>query len=100
MISRVEQPSVFVTAYVDGEPVGIGRAVTEQSWTGVFHMVTAPHARNRGIARLVLHSISQWSLLSDAPNLYLQVERSNSTASRLYTATGSKQLANYHYRVR
>ncbi len=100
MIARVRLPSAFVTAYYAGEPVGIGRAVADGDWTGVFHMVTVPHARGRGIARLVLHSISQWAQSSDAPKLYLQVEHSNTVARRLYAATGFEHLANYHYRVR
>lgn len=100
MIARVRLSSAFVTAYHDGEPVGIGRAVADGDWTGVFHMVTVPHARGRGIARLVLHSISQWAQSSDAPKLYLQVERHNTIACRLYAGTGFEHLANYHYRVR
>lgn len=100
MIARVQQPSAFVTAYLGAEPVGIGRAVADGDWTGVFHMVTVPHARGRGVARLVLTAAAHWAQSVDAHQMYLQVERSNTLARRLYASAGFECLAEYHYRAR
>ena len=78
----------------------LGRAVANDGWTGVFGMVTAPQARRQGAARLVLAAIACWAGEQGAPRLYLQVERSNTSAARLYEATGFTEIATYHYRVR
>ena len=51
-------------------------------------------------ARLVLSAIARWAREQDAPRLYLQVERSNTAACRLYADAGFTEVATYHYRVR
>jgi RimJ/RimL family protein N-acetyltransferase len=100
LLGRVGLPSAYVTVLADKEPVAIGRAVAEDGWTGVFGMVTVPAARRRGAARLVLSAIARWACEHGAPRLYLQVERSNEAARRLYAAAGFTEVATYHYRVR
>ena len=100
LLGRVRLSSAFVTVFAGPEPVAIGRAVANDGWTGVFGMVTAPQARRQGAARLVLAAIAGWAGGQGAPRLYLQVERSNTSAARLYEATGFTEIATYHYRVR
>jgi len=100
LLARVRQRSAYVTVLADDEPVAIGRAVADDGWTGVFAMATSPGARRRGAARLVLSAIARWAREQDAPRLYLQVERSNTAARRLYAAAGFAELATYHYRVK
>jgi N-acetylglutamate synthase len=99
LLRRVQLPSAYVTVFAGSEPVAVGRAVTDDSWTGVFGMATAPMARRRGAARLVLAAIAHWAREQGAARLYLQVERSNAPAARLYEATGFTEVATYHYRV-
>ncbi|MGZ4594201.1 MAG: GNAT family N-acetyltransferase [Actinomycetes bacterium] len=100
LLNRVGLPSAYVTVFSDEELVAIGRAVADDGWTGVFSMATAARARRRGAARLVLSAIARWAREQDAARLYLQVERSNAAAGRLYAAAGFTELATYHYRVR
>jgi N-acetylglutamate synthase len=100
LLGRVDLPSAYVTVLSGEEPVAIGRAVTDDGWTGVFGMTTTPGARRRGAARLVLSTIARWAREQGAPRLYLQVERSNTAAFRLYAASGFTQIATYHYRVK
>lgn len=100
VLCRVQDAQAYVTVLAGGEPVGIGRAVADEGWTGVFTMATAPWARRRGVARLVLTAIADWADAHGAPRLYLQVERSNAPAHRLYVVAGFTRLATYHYRVR
>jgi ribosomal protein S18 acetylase RimI-like enzyme len=100
LLRRVDRPHTYLTVHADGEPVGIGRAVADGGWTGIFNMATTPCARRRGVARRVLSAIACWADAHDAPRLYLQVEQSNGAARRLYDAAGFTRLATYHYRVR
>jgi len=99
LLNRVGLRSAYVTVFADDEPVAIGRAVADDGWTGVFGMATAPRARRRGAARLVITAIADWAREQDAPRLYLQVERSNTAACRLYAAAGFTEVGTYHYRV-
>jgi GNAT superfamily N-acetyltransferase len=99
LLHGVDRPQVYLTAFADGEPVGIGRAVADAGWTGIFNMATRPRARRRGVARLILAAIARWADAHAAPRLYLQVEESNETALRLYSSAGYAQFATYHYRV-
>lgn len=100
LLHRVVPRSAYVTVLAADDPVAIGRAVTENGWTGVFGMATTAGARRRGAARLVLSAIAGWARELDAPRLYLQVERSNGVACRVYAAVGFREVATYHYRVR
>jgi GNAT superfamily N-acetyltransferase len=100
LLPRVECAQAYVTVLAGGKPVGIGRAVADSGWTGVFNMATIAQMRRRGVARLILSAIARWADTQAAPRLYLQVERSNDAARSLYEAAGFRQLATYHYRVR
>ena len=98
-LRRVNQPSTYVTVYQRGEPIAIGRSVSENGWAGIFDMLTHPLHRRRGAARLVLSSIARTAVDRGASWLYLQVERGNDRARRLYRAAGFRDAATYHYRV-
>lgn len=100
LLRRVRLPSAYATVFAGREPIAIGRAVADDGWTGVFGMATASAARRQGAARLVLAAIANWAGEHGAPRLYVQVERSNTPAVRLYEAVGFSGLAAYHYRVR
>lgn len=100
LLSRVEHPSAYAYAEVDGQVVAVGRAVAEQGWAGVFGMATLPHARGQGAARSVLAALASWAAAREANHLYLQLEKANATAFRLYERTGFREVCNYHYRIR
>lgn len=100
LLSRVEHPSAYAYAQVDGQVVAVGRAVAEEGWAGVFGMATLRHARGRGAARSVLAALATWAATQEANHMYLQMQRENATAFRLYERTGFREVSAYHYRVR
>lgn len=100
LLSRVEHPSAYAYAEVDGQVVAVGRAVAEQGWAGVFGMATLPHARGQGAARSVLAALASWAAMREANHMYLQMEKANSAAFRLYERTGFREVCTYHYRIR
>lgn len=91
-----------VTARVDleGAPAGVGFAVAERGWTGVFGMATAPGRQRRGVATAVLRSLARWAVDAACPDLYLQVEHGNGGAVALYEKSGFRPHHGYHYRTR
>jgi len=65
----------------------------------MFNMTTLPHARRRGAASAVLAALADWAISQGCPQMYLQVERDNTAALRLYRHAGFEELCTYHYRV-
>lgn len=98
MLARVDLPSVYVSALVGGDIVAVGRAVADDGWAGVFSMATLPEARGKGAARNVLSALAGWADANNADRMYLQVERGNGAASRLYARAGFTEMCVYHYR--
>ncbi|MQA27944.1 MAG: GNAT family N-acetyltransferase, partial [Micromonosporaceae bacterium] len=68
-------------------------------WAGVFGMATLPEARGKGAARDVLAAVADWAGAHRADRMYLQVERDNIPALRLYERTGFSEICGYHYRT-
>jgi GNAT superfamily N-acetyltransferase len=62
-------------------------------------MATLPPARGQGAARRVLAALADWANTHEADRMYLQVERDNIPALRLYEQTGFSELCGYHYRT-
>lgn len=99
LLGRVESPSAYAYATADGEVVAVGRAVAENGWAGVFGMATLPHARGQGAARSVLAALASWAAARESNHMYLQMEKGNSSAFRLYERSGFREVCTYHYRI-
>lgn len=98
MLARVDGPCAYAGAIVGGEVVAVGRAVADTGWVGLFGMATLPEARGRGAARSLLAALAEWAGGHQADQMYLQVERDNVPAVRLYERTGFNEVCGYHYR--
>ena len=96
---RVPGASGYACAVVGDEVVAVGRVVADTGWVGVFGMATLPRARGRGAARAVLAALARWAAARRIERAYLQVERGNAAALRLYEGAGFTQLCGYHYRA-
>ncbi|NKZ06953.1 GNAT family N-acetyltransferase [Actinomadura latina] len=99
MLARVDLPSAYASAMVGDEVVAVGRAVADRGWAGIFSMATLPRARGKGSARNVLATLADWAAGNGADRMYLQVERDNGPATRLYERAGFTEICAYHYRI-
>jgi ribosomal protein S18 acetylase RimI-like enzyme len=97
IMSAIGPATRFAQARLAGETVGVGMAVSERGWTGLFNLATAQHMRGRGVATASISDLAGWSIEHGADRLYLQVMSSNDTAKRLYAKLGFKYLYGYHY---
>jgi GNAT superfamily N-acetyltransferase len=88
MLDRVERPCAYACATIGSDVVAVGRAVADTGWAGVFGMATLPEVRGKGAARKVLAALAAWAGEHEAGRMYLQVERDNIPALRLYERTG------------
>lgn len=62
-------------------------------------MATLPRARGKGAARHMLAALAGWAGAHGARRVYLQVERNNAPALRLYEQAGFGEVCDYHYRI-
>jgi len=100
MLGRVERPCAYACSMIGDEVVAVGRAVADTGWAGVFSMATLPQARGNGAARAVLAALAAWAGAHHADHMYLQAERDNIPALRLYERAGFSEICGYHYRAR
>lgn len=98
-LGRVRLSSAYVSVCTEVGVVAVGRGVVEAGWVGVFGMATLPAARGRGAATAVLAALARWADGLGAGRMYLQVERDNVGARRLYERAGFAELCRYHYRT-
>ena len=96
MLARIEPATAYARAAGD---LGVGLAVCERGWAGLFCVATAPTARRRGIAGHVVHALTAWAVERGARRLYLQVESANAPAHALYQGAGFTRSHGYHYRA-
>lgn len=90
-----------------GAPVAIGRAVllpppdgeSAARWVAVNAVETAPDARHRGLAKLVMDALLEWAEELGATDVVLEVTPDNAPAMALYEGLGFTTHHEYHYRV-
>lgn len=99
MLARVDRPGAYACVMSGDEVLAVGRAVADTGWAGVFSMATRPAARGKGAARTVLAALADWAGTRGTDRMYLQVERDNPPALRLYERMGFVELRGYHYRT-
>jgi len=100
ILAQIALPVAYVTATLDGTPVGVGRGVVDGEWLGIYSMATLPAARRRGAATAVLAALTRWSSALGAHRAYLQVEERSAAARRIYATLGFRPVYRYTYRRR
>ncbi|ABW09634.1 GCN5-related N-acetyltransferase [Parafrankia sp. EAN1pec] len=98
VVRAMALPQRYVTVFVDGRPVGVGRGVLDGSWLGIYSMATLPAARGVGVAGRTLAELAHWAGARGAERAYLQVERHSVVARGLYARRGFRPVYGYSYR--
>jgi GNAT superfamily N-acetyltransferase len=96
VFDRIEPATAYALA---GDGLGVGLAVCERGWAGLFCVATAPAARRRGVAAAVVHALTRWAADRGARRIYLLVEAANGPAHALYAGAGFTRSHGYHYRA-
>ena len=91
--------TIFALAESESKPCGIGLAVIERDWAGIFAMHTAARFRGQGVARAVLGALMTRATAMGARRLYIQVEQTNGPAQHIYRRAGFGFAYSYHYRT-
>lgn len=100
LLQRVQGRTGFASVEVESGSIAGGLGVCDGELMGVFNMVTLPEARRRGAASTLLGALCRWGERRGAKYAYLQVERDNVPAMKLYARYGFEEVYGYHYRRR
>jgi GNAT superfamily N-acetyltransferase len=98
IVARQRLPRAFALARLGATPGGAALAVADRGWVGLTAVHTLPEQRRRGIAQGLLRALAGWTIEQGIKRLYLQVERDNAPAHRLYAGLGFTEAYRYHYR--
>jgi len=98
LLQRIGERALFAAARVEGDVAAVGLGVRGSGWLGISSMFTSPAYRRQGAAGSILSALATHAA-SECRNIYLQVERDNVPARRLYHAAGFTDHHGYHYRV-
>jgi len=82
-----------------GDVVACGQIALEHDLVGLYDIYTAPHARGRGLARLLCGCLLNQAVRRGARHAYLQVEADNHPARAAYQRVGFADGYAYHYRA-
>ncbi len=82
----------------EGVVVATGLTIVEDGWAGLFDIVTAQAARQRGFGRRIVESLLHGARELGARHAYLQVDANNTPARRLYAHYGFTERYRYWYR--
>jgi ribosomal protein S18 acetylase RimI-like enzyme len=99
LLARLRPGTIFALAESESKPCGIGLAVIERNWAGIFAMHTAARFRGQGVARAVLGALMTQATAMGARRLYIQVEQTNGPAQHIYRRAGFGFAYSYHYRT-
>ena len=100
MLERIAPPACFLSLKHEGQTAGLGMAVAERGYVGIFDLVTRQTLRNKGIARQVVLHLLNWGRKQGAEHGYLQVVLENQPALHLFESLGFREAYQYWYRVR
>lgn len=92
-------PERYLALFEAGQVVACGMARADGQYVGIFNMRTATAHRGRGLATRVARALLAWGREQGASRAFLQVERSNVPAVKLYRRAGFEVAYDYHYRV-
>lgn len=79
------------------ENISTCMTVQNGPFLGIFSVVVRPEFRKRGIANMFMDTIMSDASSRDVDKCFLQVEKNNQTAVRLYEKLGFQQVYSYTY---
>ncbi|MGE0321988.1 MAG: GNAT family N-acetyltransferase [Polyangiaceae bacterium] len=98
LLQRIQGRTGFGSVESDAGPIACGLGVCDGELMGIFNMATVPEARRKGAASTLLGALCRWAERRGAKYAYLQVERDNVPALKLYGRYGFQEVYGYHYR--
>lgn len=99
MLDNILQKKFFVSMSLNDKTIACGLGVLENYFIGLFDIVVDEQYRNMGYGKHLVQGILQLGKNNGAKKAYLQVEKKNAPALKLYSNIGFKEVYDYWYRV-
>lgn len=90
---------MIVSICLNEKTITCGLGVLENDFIGLFDIVVDKQYRNIGYGRHLVLGILQLGKSNGAKKAYLQVEKKNASALKLYSSIGFKEVYEYWYRI-
>lgn len=94
---KVVSPQCYISLVRDGRRVAYGRGVMEQGFLGIYGIFVDPEYRRRGLGEIVTRELMAHAGRQGCTKAYLQVEKHNDRAYRLYEKIGFREIYQYWY---
>lgn len=98
MLESIATPAVYLLLRDGGTPIGVGTAICDGDWVGLFDIALIESARGRGLARPLSQELLRWGHSQGARRAYLQVVVDNPPALKTYARLGFEGVYSYWYR--
>ena len=99
ILQLIPSKRILAALRYSDETVACGLGVLEGEYMGLFDLITSPEMRRMGFGTGLVSGLLEWARENGALHAYLQVEKRNAPAIRLYTRFGCQEIYQYWYRV-
>lgn len=89
---------MFLLKNENGDAVSSALCVSDDEYAGLLYVGTHQQNRRAGHAHEILKSAILWARYNGSKKVWLQVEKSNTSARALYEKIGLKEIYRYSYR--
>lgn len=100
ILKKNDHKNFYVFKKVDERIVAGGLGVIEEDKLGIYNIFVCPSVRGRGYGKEVLKRIMVEGRRRNVEWAYLQVEKENKNAIKLYEKLGFEEIYTYWYRVK
>ena len=98
MLEAIATPAAYLLLSDDAGPIGVGTAIVDGEWVGLFDIALVESARGRGLGQPLSAELLRWANNRGARRAYLQVVIDNPPALKTYAKLGFKGVYRYWYR--
>ncbi len=98
MLEAIATPAVFLLLRDPDGPLGVGTAICDGEWVGLFDIALIESARGRGLGLPLSQELLRWGHAQGARRAYLQVVIDNPPALKTYAKLGFQGVYRYWYR--
>lgn len=98
LFSAIPVPAAYITLVRDEQVVGVGVAVAERGYVGLFGLAVDASVRRQGLGTQLVEACLAWGAGQGAQRAYLQVHPHNAPANTLYERVGFQEAYLYWYR--
>ena len=100
IMDQVLTPKCLIEITEGTKTIGVGMAVLEGKFLGLFDIVIDKKYRGRGHGNRLVNGLLEWGIVRGAETAYLQVLTGNLLAQKLYSNLGFKEIYLYWYRMK